>query len=551
MKGSELLLNCLNKNGVNTIFGYPGGSVIPFYDALYGDERFSHIRTAHEQGATHAADGYSRSTGKVGVCVVTSGPGATNTVTGIATAYMDSIPMVVISGQVVTGLLGRDTFQEVDTTGMTFSVTKHNYLVRDVKDLPSIIDNAFKIAKEGRPGPVLVDIPKDIFTAIVDDNAEYEYEELTTYPAKVDNENIDKVIEAIKASKKPVIYAGGGVKKSGVSELLTKLAEKIDSPVVSTVMGLGAISRENPLSLGMVGMHGFNEGNMAVSNCDLLIGIGARFSDRVIGDPNNFATRAKVIHLDIDSSEISKNIETSISVIGDLNETLTSIIKGVDKKDNSNWKEEVESYKKDSGIKEDDFHPINILKLFNEKFSKDTFVATDVGQHQMWTAQNWKFNFPNSFITSGGLGTMGFGLGAAIGAKVGNKDKRVVLVTGDGSFRMNCNEMFTLARYKIPVTIVLLNNSALGMVRQWQRMFYDERFSETDIDNCVDYVNLAKSFGIDGYKAESVNELKEILAKDSIFNGPVLVECKIGKDENVYPIVPPGKAIDSPIHTWE
>ncbi|KMT22705.1 acetolactate synthase large subunit [Clostridium cylindrosporum DSM 605] len=551
MKGSELLLKCLKHNGVDTIFGYPGGSVIPLYDALYEDNHFNHIRTAHEQGATHAADGYSRSTGKVGVCIVTSGPGATNTVTGIASAYMDSVPMVVITGQVTRDLLGRDSFQEVDITGITFSITKHSYIVRDVKELPEIVDKAFEIATEGRPGPVLIDIPKDIFTSIIEDDFQYEGNPLCKCESSIDEEKLAMVIEAINNSKKPMIYAGGGVKKSGVSEMLTKFAEKIDSPVVSTVMGLGAISRENPLSLGMVGMHGFKENNLAVSNCDLLIGIGARFSDRVIGDPNNFATNAKVIHLDIDSSEISKNIESSISVIGDLREMLSKVIKGVDKKDCSTWREEIENNKDENKVDENQFHPTNILKLFNEKFNKDTFVATDVGQHQMWTAQHWKFNFPNSFITSGGLGTMGFGLGAAIGAKAGNPDKKVVLVTGDGSFRMNCNEMFTLSRYNLPVIILLLNNCALGMVRQWQRMFFNERFSQTDMDNCVDYVNLSKSFGVDAYSAESIDELKEILSKDEVFEGPVLIECKICKDENVYPIVPPGKAIESPILSWE
>lgn len=551
MKGSELLLKCLKKNNVDMVFGYPGGSVIPLYDALYDDKHFTHIRTAHEQGATHAADGYARSTGKPGVAIVTSGPGATNTVTAIATAYSDSIPMVVITGQVTRDLLGKDSFQEVDITGITFSITKHNYLVRDVLSLPAIVDKAFEIATEGRPGPVLIDIPKDIFTSIVEDDAVYEYMDKIKQDNNIDKSKIEMVIDAINNSKKPMIYAGGGVKKAGVSEKLTALAEKIDSPVVSTVMGLGCISRENPLSLGMVGMHGLKENNVAVSKCDLLIGIGARFSDRVIGDPNNFATNAKIIHLDIDSSEVSKNIDSTISVIGDLNEILSTVINKVEEKDSKAWRQEIEGYKEKPNFKEDDFHPINILKLFNEKFNTDTFVATDVGQHQMWTAQNWKFNFPSSFITSGGLGTMGFGLGAAIGAKVGNRDKRVILVTGDGSFRMNCNEMFTLSRYNIPVTILLLNNSTLGMVRQWQRMFFNERFSETDIDSCVDYVSLSKSFGVDAYRAENINELKEILSNDEAFNGPVLVECRICKDENVYPIVPPGKAIESPILTWE
>lgn len=550
MKGSEILLNCLNKHNVDTIFGYPGGSVIPLYDALYEDNRFTHIRTAHEQGATHAADGYARSTGKVGVVIATSGPGATNTVTGIATAYMDSVPMVIITGQVTTDLLGRDSFQETDITGITFSITKHNFLVRNINELSETVDKAFKIATEGRPGPVLIDIPKDIFiNTMEEDNYDIVDENKDSKP--INKENVSKIIDMINKSKKPIIYAGGGVKKAGVSELLTELCEKLDTPVISSIMGLGGVSRENPLSLGMVGMHGFKENNIAVSKCDLLIGIGARFSDRVIGDPNSFASKAKIVHIDIDSSEVSKNIDSFISEVGDINKILTEILNKVEKKDCTSWREEINSYKEKGPIKEDDFHPVNIIKLLNDKFRKDTFVVTDVGQHQMWAAQNWKFNFPNSFITSGGLGTMGFGLGAAIGAQMGNKDNRVVLVTGDGSFRMNCNELFTLKRYNIPVTIVLLNNNALGMVRQWQRMFFNEKFSETDIDNYVDYVNMSKSFGIDGYKAESVKELKEILSNDDKFNGPVLIECKISKDENVYPIVPPGEAIESPITSWE
>ncbi|MEF9951470.1 MAG: biosynthetic-type acetolactate synthase large subunit [Clostridium sp.] len=547
MKGSHLLLKCLKNQGVDTIFGYPGGSVIPLYDALYEDGTFNHIRTAHEQGATHAADGYARSTGKPSVCIVTSGPGATNTITGIATAYMDSTPMVVISGQVTRELLGKDSFQEVDITGMTFSITKHNFIVRDPSELPEIVSRAFFIATEGRPGPVLIDIPKDIFTSEVNENINIDF----SFNEKVKiacEEDINRVIEAINNSKKPIIYAGGGVKKSGVSKLLTKLAEKIDSPVVSTVMGLGAIDRNHELSLGMVGMHGSLENNIAVSKCDLLIGIGARFSDRVIGDATKFATNARVIHMDIDSSEISKNIPSAISAVGCLNNTLEAVIDKAEKKSLNDWKKEIQSFKEEDKDSEE-FHPVKIIEEFNKKFA-DAYVATDVGQHQMWTAQHFKFKFPNSFITSGGLGTMGFGLGAAIGAKVGNVDKDVLLVTGDGSFRMNCNEMFTIARYNIPIVILLLNNSALGMVRQWQKMFFGERYSQTDIDNYVDYVNFSKSFGVNSFRASNMDELKEILSDDSNFKGPVLIECRIGKDENVLPIVPPGKPIENPILNW-
>ncbi|MEG0005365.1 MAG: biosynthetic-type acetolactate synthase large subunit [Clostridium sp.] len=547
MKGSQLLLKCLKHQGVDTVFGYPGGSVIPLYDALYEDGTFNHIRTAHEQGATHAADGYARSTGKVGVCIVTSGPGATNTITGIATAYMDSAPMVIISGQVTRELLGKDSFQEVDITGMTFSITKHNFIVRSPEDLPSIVAKAFSIAVDGRPGPVLIDIPKDIFTSDVDENIniEFSYDEEKKL---ANSSDIKAVIDAINSSKKPLIYAGGGVKKSGVSSLLTTLAQKIDAPVVSTVMGLGAIDRNHELSLGMVGMHGSLESNLAVSKCDLLIGIGARFSDRVIGDATKFATNAKVIHMDIDSSEISKNIPSSISAVGCLNNTLEKVIEGISKKQLDSWKSEIQGYKEKEKL-EDEFHPVKIIEEFNKKF-KDAFVATDVGQHQMWTAQHFKFKFPNSFITSGGLGTMGFGLGAAIGAKVGNMDKDVLLVTGDGSFRMNCNEMFTIARYNIPVIILLLNNSALGMVRQWQKMFFNERYSQTDIDNNVDYVKFSKAFGVNSFRATNMDELKSILSADDNFKGPVLIECRVGMDENVLPIVPPGKPIENPILNW-
>lgn len=541
MTGAKILLECLKEQGVDTLFGYPGGAVIPLYDALYDYEDFNHIRTAHEQGAVHGADGYARSTGKVGVCFVTSGPGATNAVTGIATAYMDSIPLVIITGQVSTALLGKDSFQEVDITGITFSVTKHNYLVRKVEDLSKTIHEAFKIAQSGRPGPVLIDIPKDIFLT------EYAYEKIkhqnSIKEAKPLDENLlEEIVRLINNSRKPVIYSGGGVEISKAGEELIALAEKGDIPVVNTLMALGNIPRNHNLSLGLVGMHGFKENNLAVTNSDLLIAIGARFSDRVVSNAKSFASHAKIIHLDIDCSEIDKNVGAHISMVGDLKSILKSIGEKVEKKDNSSWIEEINSFKVKEKSNEEEFSPKNILKSFNKILGENSLVATDVGQHQMWAAQYWDFNTPKSFITSGGLGTMGFGMGAAIGAKVGNPEKEVLLVTGDGSFRMNCNELFTIHRYNIPITILMMNNKTLGMVRQWQRMFCGARYSETDMED-FNYVKLVEGYGIEAYKASSMEELKGILGKVEIGVKPLFIECQIDKEESVYPIVPPGKPI--------
>lgn len=543
MNGAKALLESLKECGVDTVFGYPGGSVIPLYDALYEDEHFNHIRTAHEQGAVHAADGYARSTGKVGVCFVTSGPGATNTITGLATAYMDSAPLVIISGQVATPLLGRDSFQEVDIVGITFSVTKHNYQVREVEKISEVVKKAFEIAKSGRPGPVLIDIPKDIFLK------EFNYEkyiknEDNHKESKLRDTDMEDIAQLINKSERPIIYAGGGVKISHGENELLELIEKADIPVVNTLMSLGTTPRDHQLSLGLVGMHGFKECNLAVANCDLLLAIGARFSDRVVGDATKFASKAKIIHLDIDSSEVHKNVNAHLAVVGDIKSMVKAITKRVKAKDNSQWKKEIDSWKrqlKDEGA----FNPKNILDNFYEKLGKEAFVATDVGQHQMWTAQHWRFNETNKFITSGGLGTMGFGLGAAIGAKVANPDKPVLLVTGDGSFRMNSNELFTVAKYNIPLTILLMNNSALGMVRQWQRMFCGGRYSETDVDESIDYVRLVNAYGIEGHSVDSLKGLKDVLSKVELGKKTVFIECKILKDESVYPIVPPGKPIDT------
>lgn len=558
MSGAKVILECLKKEGIDTIFGYPGGAVIPLYDALYDySDDFKHIRTSHEQGLVHAADGYARSTNTVGVCFTTSGPGATNAITGIATAFMDSSPMVVISGQVPTSLLGKDSFQEIDITGATLSMTKHNYLVRNTKELVPTIKEAFRVANSGRKGPVLVDVPKDLFLAEMDFSGEdYDLCQIDDYmdyksDFDLDDETniklLNEAIDIIKESKKPVIYAGGGVKSSDSEEILEKFATKIDTPVLNTLMGLGNIDRKNELSLGMVGMHGSRESNLALSNSDLVIAIGARFSDRVISKSSEFAKNAKIIHIDIDPSEISKNIESNVSLVGDVKLVLSLLIERVESKNNSNWKEEIKTFRKSEGVQTYEFHPQNILKKINEKYEtlkKPTVVVTDVGQHQMWAAKYWNFKGNKSFITSAGLGTMGFGLGAAIGTKVGNVDKNVVLVTGDGSFRMNCNELATVANYNVPMLILLLNNRTLGMVRQWQKLFSNQRYSQTDINENVDYVKLVNAYNIDGYKVSSMEELGKAL--DMIdFNKPVFLQCDIDKDYDVYPIVAPNDALEN------
>ncbi|EGT3651273.1 biosynthetic-type acetolactate synthase large subunit [Clostridioides difficile] len=558
MSGAKVILECLKKEGIDTIFGYPGGAVIPLYDALYDySDDFKHIRTSHEQGLVHAADGYARSTNTVGVCFTTSGPGATNAITGIATAFMDSSPMVVISGQVPTSLLGKDSFQEIDITGATLSMTKHNYLVRNTKELVPTIKEAFRVANSGRKGPVLVDVPKDLFLAEMDFSGEdYDLCQIDDYmdyksDFDLDDETniklLNEAIDIIKESKKPIIYAGGGVKSSDSEEILEKFATKIDTPVLNTLMGLGNIDRKNELSLGMVGMHGSRESNLALSNSDLVIAIGARFSDRVISKSSEFAKNAKIIHIDIDPSEISKNIESNVSLVGDVKLVLSLLIERVESKNNSNWKEEIKRFRKSEGVQTYEFHPQNILKKINEKYEtlkKPTVVVTDVGQHQMWVAKYWNFKGNKSFITSAGLGTMGFGLGAAIGTKVGNVDKNVVLVTGDGSFRMNCNELATVANYNVPMLILLLNNRTLGMVRQWQKLFSNQRYSQTDINENVDYVKLVNAYNIDGYKVSSMEELGKAL--DMIdFNKPVFLQCDIDKDYDVYPIVAPNDALEN------
>lgn len=543
LSGSQIILKILREKGIDTLFGYPGGAVIPFFDALYDElDYFKMYRPAHEQNGVHAADGYARSTGKLGVFIATSGPGATNTITGIANAYMDSTPLLVISGQVTNTLIGKDSFQEVDITGISLSITKHNYLVRKIENLEDIIREAIDVAVSGRPGPVLVDIPKDVFV----NQYEYKGKSREYYDDNIlvpNEDKIKKAVELINEAKKPVIYAGGGIRISKNDKLLLQLAEKAGIPVANSFMGLGTIPRNNDLSLGFVGMHGFKETNMAVTNCDLLIAIGARFSDRVIGNPDKFAPNAKIIHLDIDSTEIDKNTSQCIPLIGDMKSILVKLIEKVDEKDRISWLNEIMSFKVKSDI-DGQFVPENILSDINKVYNESAIVVTDVGQHQMWTGQFWKFNKSNEFITSGGLGTMGFGFGAAIGAKIGNPNKETIFITGDGSFRMSCEELVTISKYKIPVKIIMLNNNALGMVRQWQRMFSQARYSETDNCDDVNYQKLVEAYGIKGYKAESLNELNDILEETYNINEAIFIECKISPECSVYPIVPPGRPID-------
>jgi acetolactate synthase-1/2/3 large subunit len=536
-------MECLLEQGVDTIFGYPGGQIMPLYDALYDyteDGRINHILTAHEQGATHAADGFARSTGKVGVVFATSGPGATNTVTGIATANIDSSPIVVITGQVPVASIGKDSFQEVDIIGITYPITKHSFALRDVSEVANAVRQAFQIARSGRPGPVVIDVPKNLMVA------EFEYspsEPLPDLPApKVSKEEIKHIAELINDAERPVIYAGGGVNISNSSPELTKIAEKAQIPVATTLMCLGCFDRKSPLSLGIAGMHGEREANLAFHNSDLLISIGARFSDRVTGDTGRFAQEAKVVHIDIDRSESGKNIGADHVVIGDIKEVLTALVPLIKKNKRAEWNERIVNWRR--ALPETDvFDPDTIIRTIHAELGDDTIVATDVGQHQMWTAQKWPFRTPRKLITSGGMGTMGFGLGAAIGAKIANPDRRVVLVTGDGSFRMNFNELVTVASQDLPILVFVLKNATLGMVRQWQKLFFGRRYSATDLKDVVDYTKLCPAFGLTGYEVDSREKLREAI-RDAVATGKgAVIACDIETDENVWPIVPPGDAI--------
>lgn len=542
--GAKIILECLKEQKVDTIFGYPGGAVIPLYDALYDYQNdFFHVRTSHEQGLVHAADGYARSSGKVGVCFATSGPGATNTVTGIATAYMDSIPMVVITGQVSSGLLGKDSFQEIDITAVTQPITKYNFIIKDISKLADTIRQAFQIATSGRPGPVLVDVTKDVFFA----EADYEKKNISlenSYDEEYSKDDIYKACNLINCARRPVICAGGGVILSNASKLLFELSTKADIPVANTLMGLGSFDRTNPLSVGMIGMHGLYESNMAVTQSDLIIALGARFSDRVIGKVDKFAPEAKIIHIDIDNVEIGKNKQVDLWLVGDIKNILSKIIQNIYVAKHDAWRDTIDDWRSEVPKATLGFNPENIIKTAYDLANGNAIVTTDVGQHQMWTAQYWKFKNPRTFLSSGGLGTMGFGLGAAIGAKVAKPNTKVIHISGDGSFRMNCNELATVSKYKLPVVTILFNNSALGMVRQWQGEFNNKRYSQTDVTDEVDYIKLSEAFGIKGARATNIDEFRLALSQAFKENRAALIECKIEKDEKVIPFVPPGKPIN-------
>ncbi len=546
--GAQLIVECLVEQGVDRVFGYPGGQVIPLYDALYMNrDRVKHILTAHEQGASHAADGYARSTGKVGVCIATSGPGATNLVTGLATAYMDSSPVVAITGNVPISLLGRDSFQEVDITGVTMPITKHNYIVKDKNELAATLREAFRIAQEGRPGPVLVDIPKNIQADTI------EYEKAEIEPVKRDtsrlrDEDVEKAINLIGTSERPMCYIGGGVIRSDASAELLEFLEKIDAPVCSSLMGLGAVPSDNPRFTGMVGMHGTKVSNLSINACDLLVVIGARFSDRVISKGSTFATQANILQLDVDPAEFDKNIISDSHVIGDVKEILTVMNSRLEKREHKDWMEKVENYKRRFPMKVtlESKRPREILRALDRVLSreKEAFVATEVGQHQMWAAQYLKHQKPRHFLTSGGLGTMGFGTGAAIGAQIANPEARVCNVAGDGSFRMNCNELATIARYQLPVVILVFNNHCLGMVRQWQNLFFQKHYSETTLDTPLDWVRLAEAYGVRGMRMKADDDAEAILQSAFDLKTGVVVDCEIPIDDKVLPMVAPGASIN-------
>ena len=550
LTGAEIIIECLLEEGVDTVFGYPGGQVIPLYDAIYKNRaRIHHILTAHEQGASHAADGYSRSTGKVGVCIATSGPGATNLVTGLATAYMDSVPMIAITGNVPLPLLGRDSFQEVDIRGITLTVTKHNYIVKDIAELADTVREAFRIAKEGRPGPVLIDVPKDIQVG------EYDFEprkieEPAPVSSRLREKDIEDAVRLIKASERPMCYIGGGVIRSDAEEELDAFLEMIDSPVGSSLMGLGAVDSSSPRFTGMIGMHGTRLSNLTINRCDLLIVIGARFSDRVISKSSTFARQAKIVQIDVDPAEFNKNIMTEVHVVADIKVALKKLMKKIGGKlDHKEWMETVERGRKRFPVKvsSDAQRPKEILEALDKIFPADGYVTTEVGQHQMWAAQFLHSRKPHHYLTSGGLGTMGYGTGAAIGAQVSHPDKRVINIAGDGSFRMNANELATIARYKLPVMILIMNNHALGMVRQWQTLFYDGHYSETTLDTPLDWVKLAEAYGVKGMRILPDDNPEEVLRKALDLNEAVVIEAIIPTDDKVYPMVAPGASISDMI----
>lgn len=545
LTGAQIVIECLKEQNVDTVFGYPGGAILNVYDELYKHkDEIRHILTSHEQGASHAADGYARSTGKVGVCFATSGPGATNLVTGIATAYMDSVPLVAITCNVNVPLLGRDSFQEIDIAGITMPITKHNFIVKDVADLADTIRRAFTIAKRGRPGPVLVDIPKDV-TA---NKTDYVRKEAVT-PARVTDklrrEDIDRAVSYIKRAKKPYIFVGGGVVLAEAEEELRAFVDKVDAPVCDTLMGKGAFDGTDRRYTGMLGMHGTKTSNYGVSECDLLLAVGVRFSDRVIGNAKKFAKQAKIIQFDVDPAEINKNIVVTASVIGDVKESLRLMNEALEPQEHKAWLEKIESYKQKYPMT---YHPQGLsgpymIEKIYEKTNGDAIMVTEVGQHQMWAAQYYKYAKPRRLLTSGGLGTMGYGLGAAIGAQVANPDKQVINIAGDGCFRMNMNELATAVRQKLPLIEIIVNNHVLGMVRQWQTLFYEERYSATVLDDGVDFVKLAEAMGATGVRVTDREGFDAALEQALAAKGPVVLDCIIDSDDKVWPMVAPGAPI--------
>ena len=545
LTGAEIVVECLKEQGVDTVFGYPGGAILNIYDALYKhQDEITHILTSHEQGASHAADGYARATGKVGVCLATSGPGATNLVTGIATAYMDSIPVVAITCNVGVSLLGRDSFQEIDITGVTMPITKYNFIVKDITKLADVLRRAFQIAKSGRPGPVLVDITKDVTAA----SCEYEAKEPVTIARQVDTiteEDLERALLMIRKAQKPFIMVGGGAILSDAAEEVRTFANKLQAPVADTLMGKGAFDGTHELYTGMVGMHGTKTSNFGITECDLLVVIGARFSDRVVGNASKFAKNAKILQIDIDPAEINKNIETDASIIGDVKMILRKLNARLDPQNHDEWVAHIERMK--------DMYPLHynkevltgpaIIEGIYNVTQGDAIIVTEVGQHQMWAAQYYKYKNPHTFLTSGGLGTMGYGLGAALGAKMGKKDKKVFNIAGDGCFRMNMNEIATATRYNIPIIEVIINNHVLGMVRQWQDLYYGKRYSHTILNDQVDFVKLAEAMGAKAYRVTKKEELEPVLKEAMELDIPVVIDCQIHCDDKVFPMVSPGAAI--------
>ncbi len=546
LNGARILLECLEKEGVEVIFGYPGGQVIPLYDELY-DAKIKNILVRHEQGAVHAADGYARSTGKTGVCLATSGPGATNLVTGIATAYMDSIPLVAITGQVPTFMLGCDSFQEADITGITLPITKHSYLVRDIKDLPRIVKEAFHIASTGRPGPVLIDLPKDIQVAKDD----FEYPEKVNLPGYKPNyvgnaRQIKEAAEAIQVAERPILYVGGGAVSSGAETELFKLAKLMEIPVTTTLMGLTAFPSADPLSLGMLGMHGTATANFAISEADLIIAVGARFDDRVTGNLSTFAKDAKIIHIDIDPAEIGKNVFCDIPIVGDVKMVLENLLEKLSTTKHQAWLQKIAQWKTTHPLKYEPtgLKPQMVIEEISRLTNGEAIICTEVGQNQMWAAQHYQFTRARSFVSSGGLGTMGYGFPAAIGAQFGNPDRLVIDIAGDGSFQMNIQELGTAIAYNVPVKVVILNNFYLGMVRQWQEFFFQRRYSGTVMESNPDFVKVAEAYGAKGFRITDPAKLAETMKEALETPGPVVIDCHIDREENVLPMVPANGSIN-------